>query len=130
MRVHAQAVLDLLKAVPNLTVYDGSVPDRPALPYAVAYPGPGAADRSALEAVSDTVTTIVQVTCVGQTRDSAAVIADKVSDSLLDTVLDVPGWVCSPIVQDRATDLPIKDLDVVPPVFYAVTQWRLITAKT
>ncbi len=93
---HAQAVLDLLDAVPDLTVYDGHVPAAPALPYCVLYMG-WAGERTAVEAVTDQFNGQAQVTSVGANALAARIVAQRVAAALLDVVPTVPGRSCWPI---------------------------------
>jgi len=129
IREHANAVLTLLQAVPNLTVYDGHVPDEPAFPYAVLYADDGLRGPLALTLTSDQVTMTLQVTSVGATADAARIIADKVSGALLDIRPTVASRACWPI-RHESTRPAIEDRDVVIPgtslhPIYAVDVYRL-----
>lgn len=108
---HAQAVLDLLRAVPNLTVYDGGgVPAEPALPYCVLFMDWGA-ERTAMEAVTDLFEGRAQVTSVGANALAARIVAQRVAAALLDVVPTVPGRTCWPITHEFSQP-PREDRDV------------------
>lgn len=123
-RAHVTAVLTLLDAVPNLTTYDGLVPARPVLPYAVVWPDSGRAERSSILAASNVVASEMYVTCVGSSREQAQWVAEKVDAALLDVRPTITGRSCWPIEQVLTRPVQ-RDDDVDPPLVYAVNVYRL-----
>lgn len=120
---------DLIDAFKQLLV-DGSVavddletPNFAVLPRCVLYADPGASTRETLCASPDGRVMTIQTTCVGETRDQAGWMVDKVRSLVEDKRLTVAGWECGPI-QNLFSNLPRRDDDIDPPVFYAVTTWR------
>lgn len=129
IREHAAAVVALLDAVPDLTIYDGRVPAEPSFPYAVLYADDGLRGPVSLTLASDQVTMTVQVTSVGATADAARVVADKVSGALLDVRPSITSRVCWPI-RHEGTRPAIEDRDVTIPgtslhPVYTVDVYRL-----
>ena len=84
IRAHVDAVLALVDAVSGVTVYDGTVPDSPSLPYVVIRTDSGRRERSALPVSSDRVTVRIWATSVGVTRASAQWVSEKVTTALLE----------------------------------------------
>lgn len=120
----AAAVLALLQADTNLTVYDGTVPATPARPYVVLWSPPiPAATIDNLSGRSGWFEQIPQTTVVGDTPESVRIVSRRVRAALLDVTPTVVGRVCLPIRMD-GDPLPIQpDNDVAPPVFYAAIRW-------
>lgn len=131
IREHAAAVIALLDAVADLTVYDGHVPSEPAFPYAVVYADNGTRSEVSIGFASDQLSMLVQVTSVGATADAARIIADKVSTALLDITPTITGRICAPIRLED-TRPAIEDRDVTIPgtgshPIYGVDVYRLMS---
>jgi hypothetical protein len=124
IRAHVTAVVGLLDAVANLTVYDGEVPNTPTLPYVVVFSDQGPATRTGFEAVSDRRDFTFQTSAVGSTPEQARWAAEKTSAALLDVTPTVASRTCWPITH-LGSQPTRPDLDVDPPVYLAVDQWRL-----
>lgn len=122
IRAHVTAVRALLTAA-GLTVYDGKVPDGPAMPYVVVYADGGLAAPDNLASVSTWRMWGFQTTAVGTTADQARLVAEKAQGALLDVTPTVSGRTCGRIQHDTSRDVQ-RDDDVVPPVMYAVDRWR------
>jgi hypothetical protein len=86
---------DLLTAG-GVTVDDGETPNLAVLPRTVLY---------------------------GETREQAGAEADRVRELVEGERVTAPGWVCN-TVKNLFTNLPRRDDDVQPAVFYAVVTWR------
>jgi hypothetical protein len=91
---------------PNLAVYDGAVPDSPAVAYALVYfyietpDGLQAPDASSMVFDSRAIDAVAYVHCVGgepQAARAARAVAGRVRSALLDVTLTIPGWSCFPI---------------------------------
>ena len=125
-REHANAVLALAQAVPNLTVYDTQAPAKPSLPYAVLRFDSGVRERTAITATSNMVTTTVTCTAVGIDRGQSQGVAERVADALVDVRPTVAGRSCSPLehVDSRPSQM---DSEVSPPLFYAVDVFRFVS---
>lgn len=126
IRAHVDAVLGLLKAVPNLTVYDAMVPDSPQAPYVVVYPDQGAAQPTSFTLASDQRLFRVQTTSVGSDPQQARWVAEKTQGALLDATPAVAGRTTWPIRHELTRPIE-RDDDVSPPMFYAVDLWRVLT---
>jgi hypothetical protein len=128
---HTQAVIDrLTDQLPDpVVVYDAEVPTDPPQAYCVVYPDPGVRARSALAAISDELSMLVQVTCVGTTRRQAQDVADRAAGALVDHRLSVSGRQCWPITQEASVPVERDDQTRDPatdrPRFYAVLQVRV-----
>lgn len=121
---HVDAVRNLVDAVANVTVYDGTVPNSPVLPYVVMYGDQGAAEANAYTEVSSFRRFRVQTTTVAANQPQARALAERVESALLDVRPTVAGRTCVPIRKE--TSQPVRrDDDVDPPVFYAVDVWVL-----
>ena len=125
IRAHANAVLALAQAG-AVTVYDTAAPALPAYPYAVLRFDSGRRVRSALTAVSDTLTETVTCTSVGLDRVQSQWVAEKVTALLLDVRPVVAGRTCAPL-EHLDTQPSRRDDDVAPPLFYAVDLFRFIS---
>lgn len=125
-REHANAVLALAQAVPNINVYDTQAPAKPSLPYAVLRFDSGVRDRTAITAASNMVTTTVTCTAVGVDRGQSQGVAERVADALIDQRPTVSGRTCSPVehLDSRPSQM---DSAVNPPLFYAVDVFRFIS---
>jgi hypothetical protein len=127
----AAALLALLVADVNLTVYDGVVPINPATgklpsrPYIVMWspPIPGAAIDT-LAGRSGWWEETITTTIVGDNVESIRIATRRVRADVLDVIPVVTGRKCLPIRMD-GDPLPVQpDNDVQPPVLYAVIRWR------
>lgn len=115
---------------------DGSAPVDDAettnfaeLPRVVLYADPGLSLRETLCASPDGMQVTIQTTCIGETREQAGWMLDQVRALVEDKRLAVTGWTCSPI-QNLFSNLPRRDDDVDPAVFYAVATWRFTAVPT
>lgn len=125
-REHANAVLALAQAIPNINVYDTQAPAKPPLPYAVLRFDSGQRDRTAITANSNMVTTTVTCTAVGNDRGQSQGVAERVADALVDVRPTVAGRSCSPI-EHLDTRPSQMDSQVTPPLFYAVDVFRFVS---
>ena len=126
IRLHAAAVLALIDAQPNVTVYDGQVPNRPVLPYAVMYADQGGAGQSAFSGKSDFRVWRFQTTAVGSTPEQCRWLAERVELALLDVAPVVTGRTCGRI--DKLDSQPVRRDDTVDPaLFYAVDRWQFLS---
>jgi hypothetical protein len=112
-----------LLADPTVTVDDAQSPNFADLPRVVLYANQGLPTREALCATVDGANVTIQTTCVGQTREQAGLLFDKVASLVQDKRPVVTGWDCGP-VQQLTANPAVRDDDVVPAVYYAVAQWR------
>lgn len=121
---HVSAVRTLVDAVPNVTVYDGTVPNNPTYPYVVLYGDQGAALPNSFTEVSTFRSFRVQTTTVAINQPQARALAERVESALLDVRPTVTGRKCVPIRKE--TSQPVRrDDDVDPAAFYAVDIWVL-----
>ena len=125
IRDHVAAVVALVDADPNVTVYDGQVPNEPSLPYVVIRTDSGRRERSALPASSDRVTVRIWATSVGETRASAQWVSEKVTTALLDVRPTVTGRSCFPITSVNSQ--PAREDDVVKPLVFALDEFELVS---
>jgi hypothetical protein len=127
-RAHADALLAALRALTaQFGVYDAEVPATPATPYLVQYPDGGMRERGSLTADHDQVTSSVQWTCVGTSRNEALWVADQACQ-LLGRVLTVPGRSCWPLTQLGASPVSRDDTNRTAsnrPLFTAVVDVQL-----
>lgn len=93
-------VLDQLRTVVGLAVFDAQVPDTPpkddagiVKPYAIVYPSPGMRTASRYDELPDTLAWLVQVTCAAGSPRGARVAIDWACGVLI-------GW--APYPDDRA----------------------------
>lgn len=130
---HRAAVKALLAPCTIPGYPGGQVIDQPAFPYWVLFMGTGVDDETKLCGDPDELTLRFQVTCVGETDDSAAVVVDKTRALLLGARPVVAGWTCFRI--RKYADLPVRpDKDVTIPSsnlhpMYAVDQYVLVSRK-
>jgi hypothetical protein len=102
---------------------DAESPNFAELPRTVGYADPGASERGTLEGSADGVVITVQTTCIGITREQAGAELDKVRELVEGKRPSVIGWSCTRI-ENLFSNLPRRDDDVDPAVFYAVATWR------
>jgi hypothetical protein len=102
---------------------DAESPNFAALPRTVGYADPGASERETLAGSPDGVVITIQTTCIGETREQAGLELDRVRELVEGKRPSVPGWVCNTI-KNLFSNLPRRDDDVDPAVFYAVATWR------
>lgn len=122
----SNAHIDAFKALlASVTVDDTETPNFAQLPRVVLYADQGASTRETLCSSPDGAYVTVQTTCVGETREQAGWMLDKVSTLVENQRPVVAGFSCGP-VQNLFANLPRRDDDVDPPVFYAVTTWRFL----
>lgn len=124
IRDHADAVLALLDAVPNLRVYDTKSPEKAAPGYVVARFDSGHRTRDGLLPVSGRFTCVVTVYAVGEDADQCRLLAEAASGALLDVVPTVPGRSCFPI-EHLVSQPTVRDDDVTAPQYYAIDQYQL-----
>jgi len=131
-RLHYDAALDLLRAVPNLTVFpdaEGFTPINPPTPYVRVYL---AIDRQAdaggnsLAGVSQAWTTRVYCHCVGATEYAAIAVQMLVRSGLLDVRPVIAGRNCGPWREEQATP-PARDEGTGVVAFDAISVYRLKT---
>lgn len=123
---HVDAVTTALQGV-GLTVYLGGAPagvsPTAGEPFVVLYPEPGRVQAASLADDRTAFSAVVQITCVGLTAEQVLSVSDR-AVTALSVVLPVTGrmsW--KPECLDG---LPVqRDDDVVPPVFYAPSRYRL-----
>lgn len=123
---HAEAILSLLRSIPNVTVYDGIVPDRPALPYVVAWITPPRHESDRMTGDQLNADNVFQTTASGLTPESVRIVVGNLHRALVDARVAVEGRNSQRI--KHLTSQPIRpDEDVSPPLFYGVDQWSLFT---
>lgn len=122
IRAHRNAVLALLTGVPGLTVYDGIVPNVPALPYAVLWTSAPLRWSDRMCGVQGNAREMFATTAVGTTADQVGWVQEKIHAALVDVRVTVTGRSCERIqhVESAAMDI---DYDVRPPVLTAVDSW-------
>lgn len=102
-RLHADAILALLKAAPGTTplvVHDGAVPDGGTPPYVLVYfadADPELAESMSLANRSDRHVTRVYAHSVGGSAAAARMVGDRVRTAWLDVVPTIAGRQCFPI---------------------------------
>lgn len=122
----SNAHIDAFKALlASVTVDDAETPNFAELPRVVLYADPDASTREALCATRDGANITIQTTCIGATRDQAGWMVDRVTELVEDKRPVVTGFTCGPI-QNLFSNLPRRDDDVDPAVFYAVKTWRFL----
>lgn len=116
LQEHAEAVLSLLRATPNLTTYPAVgggvriVPDGASPPYAAVRFAAARPSGERLDHRSTRMTVRIYVYCVGLTAESARIVSDLVAGALLDVRPDIPGRSVRPIRQEPGPgDQPRED---------------------
>ena len=129
--LHA-GVVGILRAIPNITVYDGNVDDKPpadqygfVLPYLVVWASPGLAPAHPLSAgASFGMDWSVQITCAGGSQERVLQ-----GLALARTALDCarPASGSGPLIEQPGSPM-LLDRDVIPPRFFAALRYRCYTA--
>ena len=105
-QLHANAGLNFLIADPGLVVFDGKVPDpTPNPPYLLAYitvswPARETGAANALDGLSVTITTELNLHCVGLSAAAARAVAMRARVALLNKRPTIAGRNCGLIVQE------------------------------
>ena len=121
IQAHADAILALLRADPDLTVHDGHVPDGSEPPYVLVYVAdadPEQSNSHSLTAESTRHVTWAYCHCVGANQIAARAVAQRVRAALLDVTPTIPGRACWPIrredgqpaQRDESTGVVVVDL--------------------
>lgn len=124
----AAAVLALLAADTNITVYDSLVPvDQttgrpPPRPYVVVHAPVGKSTVNNLTGNSGALEALIQTTSVGDTAESCRIVARRVKAALLDIRPVIVDRVSFPIRHEDSLP-PRVDNQVQPPVLFAVDRW-------
>lgn len=129
---HANAWLGLLEPEPNLTVYDGAVPNGATAPYVLGYftgSWPPSSPGNALDGASRELTSRGIFHCVGADQIAARAVAAKVRTRLLDVRPTVSGRTCGLIRQESALD-PVRDESTGVLVMDMVTVYRFTSEPT
>lgn len=131
IREHYDAVKAMLPA--GLKVYLWSVPSTPTYPYVVLWgdigtESSGGPDGDSLQDVPDVLTLNIRATYVGQTGESALIVARNVRAALNRKTPTVAGWMPSKLRQSSLMDAQ-TDFDVTPHVVYAVDEFALVSHK-
>ncbi len=125
-RVLTGAVLTHLRAQVARPVGDAAVPTDQTLPYAVLYPaGSGRLDGPQSDVHAD-AQQVVQVTSVGESREQAEALSDRVRAAMLDARPAVAGRYVQDVQLDASQPVR-RDDDVRPALWYAVDLFRLWT---
>ncbi|HEX5995674.1 MAG TPA: DUF3168 domain-containing protein [Jiangellales bacterium] len=132
MQAHANAVLGLLRATPNLTVYPApdsveQVPDGALPPYVSVYISTRYVLGPTLEMASARAVTTVTCHCAGGNAIAARAVAQLVSSALLDVVPTIAGRTCFPIRQEPTDSTPRPDESTNRLVMDLIAQYRLET---
>ncbi|MBX6358154.1 MAG: hypothetical protein IRZ05_20185 [Micromonosporaceae bacterium] len=104
IQAHADAILDLLRADPDLNVHDGHVPDGSEPPYVLVYiadSDPEQSNSHSLTAESERHVMWAYCHCVGANQIAARAVAQRVRAALLDVTPTIPGRVCWPIRREE-----------------------------
>lgn len=104
IQAHADAILGLLRADPDLTVHDGHVPDGSEPPYVLVYVAdadPEQSESASLTTESERHVTWAYCHCVGANQIAARAVAQRVRAALLDVTPTIPGRSCWPIRREE-----------------------------
>lgn len=122
LRKHTDGVIAKLE---TLTFPIGDAVAPASVPCAVVYDIPGGRSYGTLENPNEDADLVYQVTCVGETREQASWVADKVIDALL------PGFTVADRHIARVTidSFPSvrRDESASPHVFIATPRFRVIS---
>lgn len=117
------AAFNLFLTNGGVVLDDAQSPNFAELPRTAEYGDQGASVRDTLEGGVEGVLVTIQTTCIGETREQAGAELDKVTELVEEKVPVVTGWKCTR-VELLFANLPRRDDDVTPAVFYAVATWR------
>jgi len=116
-------------AVPDVTVYDGIIPTKPPLRYAIVYLDDGTLRALAACGQSDSATVRWQVQSIAPDREQASWVATTVRDAIVDATPAVAGWACGPI-QHVYSERPGRDETVgVIPMVYKPDLYELLATR-
>jgi hypothetical protein len=122
IRETADAILAAL-VLPNLVVFDTTVPASPAFPYVVVFTGsPRGEDSDRASGQSSTADHEFQTTVVGTNADQVRLLLGWVRAALLDVRLEVAGRLSTGVRPISSTD-PRPDDDIPSKPIYASTVW-------
>lgn len=127
-QAHADAFLGLLQADTDLVVYDGKVPDLPAVvakQYVLLYFDTTTPEGTSLTGEQDRAITRAYCHCVGADAKASRAIAGRVAARLLNAVVSVAGRVCWPIRDDGSGGPPDRDETTGVQVMDGVSVYRL-----
>jgi len=127
IRAHRNAVLGLLTGIPDLTVYDGVVPNLPALPYGVLWASAPLrwSDRMCGDQMN--AREQFQTTAVGYTAVQVGWVQEKIHAALVGVRPVVAGRACERIQNDRPPGQMDIDYDVDPPILTAIDLWLFVS---
>lgn len=124
----AAAHTHLAAALP-IAVYDGAVPDNPAVPYVVLWTSAPQRSSDRLSGEQSDGLHRFQTTCVDLTVQGARVVQDAVHAALVDAQLDVPGR-ASARVKHTSTQVPREETRPARHLWLAVDTWSLASFPT
>lgn len=122
-REHTNAVITKLESL-ALVVGDAKEPDPLPNKYCVVYPIPGGSVSGSLEDPNADGELVVQVTCVGTTREQAEWVVDKAMGLL--GGITVSGRHIARVFLDSMPGIR-RDDDISPPLFVATPRFRIMT---
>lgn len=122
MADHTDAVLELLRAHPYLTVEDGHAATSAVPPYVAVYVTTASERRTKLDGGSDEAHVIVTTHSIATTAEGARIVRRNVRQALLDQRPQLDGWAADPITHERGLAV---DTTTVAGVEYqdAVDEW-------
>lgn len=133
---HALAILTRLRTVTMagqaLRVGDAVAPKSSdgavVAPCAVVYGREGGSLTGSLGSLDTDGEIVFQVTSVGKTASEARTVADKTTAALGDSEIPVPGrWIAWCRKRNSPGSRVDRDDEVTPPLFYVITQYRMLT---
>lgn len=113
----------------TLTVFVGEAPDKPdtQVPFAVLYPSAVAGHNGTLGDSSTQHRFDIQVTSVGSTAEQALWMSGKIRERLNGWTPTISGRSSWPVRQMLNTPFARRDDLVIPPLYVAISQWRIQT---
>ncbi|WP_157253210.1 DUF3168 domain-containing protein [Nonomuraea typhae] len=106
----------------TLTIHDAKAPQDAAPPYAVIFFDTGMKSGFHRNLVNDGPNELrYQVTSVGETRDQAAWVADKMAAAVLGSAPELPGRRIWPAVEEGSQ--PVRREDESTALFYGTSQY-------